>query len=62
VYEFLKADDKISIRFRDVGHVPSNEDLLDFADHVFFDKALPKEFGKLAYKEEKKAFGWDVPK
>ena len=62
VYEFLKVPDKISVRFRNVGHITSNEDLLDFADHVFFDKALPKEFGKPAYKEEKKAFTWDVPK
>jgi hypothetical protein len=29
---------------------------------VFLDKALSEEFGKLAYKEEKIAFSWDVPK
>jgi endo-1,4-beta-xylanase len=62
VYEFLKAGDKISVRFRPVGHIPSNKDLMDYADCVFFKKPLPKEFGKLAYKEEKKAFTWDVPK
>jgi endo-1,4-beta-xylanase len=62
VYDFLGAGDRISIRFREVGHVPSNDDLLDFADYVFFKKALPEEFGKLSYKEEKKAFTWDVPK
>src|SRR5262249_45979715 len=62
VYEFLKAGDKISIRFRPVGHVPSLEDLLDYADHVFFNKTLPEEFGKLSYKEEKNGFTWDVPK
>jgi hypothetical protein len=62
VYDFLKAGDKISIRFRPVGHIPSNEDLLTFANHVFFNKALTEDFGKLAYKEETKAFKWDVPK
>ena len=25
---------------------------MDFADHVFLNKLLPEEFGKLAYKEE----------
>lgn len=62
VYRFLKAEDKISFRVRDVGHVPSTEDLLAYADHVFFKKALPAEFGKMAYKEENKAFTWDVPR
>jgi endo-1,4-beta-xylanase len=62
VYDSLKAGDRIGIRFRPVGHVPSNDDLLDFADHVFFTKALPEEFGKLPYKEEKNGFTWDVPK
>jgi hypothetical protein len=62
VYDFLKAGDKISIRYRPVGHVPSSDDLLDFADHVFFDKPLPEGFGQLPYKEEKNGFTWDVPK
>jgi endo-1,4-beta-xylanase len=62
VYDFLKAGDKISIRFRPVGHVPSIEDLLDYADHVFFNKPLSEEFGKLPYKKEKNGFTWDVPK
>ena len=62
VYEFLKEADKISIRFRPVGHIPSNEDLLDFADHAFFNKPLSEEFGKVAYPEEKKGFMWETPK
>jgi endo-1,4-beta-xylanase len=62
VYEFLGARDRLSIRYRPVGHVPSNEDLLEFADHVFFGKPLSDEFGKLAYPEEKNGFDWDVPK
>jgi len=62
VYHFLKASDNISIRFRPVGHIPSNDDLLDYAEHVFFKKPLPKEFGKLPYKEQEREFTWDVPK
>jgi hypothetical protein len=62
VYDFLKAGDKISIHYRPVGHVPSTDDLLDYADHVFFAKPLATEFGRLPYKEETKGFTWDVPK
>lgn len=62
VYDFLGAGDRISIRYRPVGHIPSNEDLLDFADHVFRGKPLPPEFGKLAYPEEPNGFDWDAPK
>ncbi|RJP27056.1 MAG: hypothetical protein C4527_14135 [Candidatus Omnitrophota bacterium] len=61
VYEFLHAYDKISIRFRPVGHIPSNDDLMDFADHVFFQKPLSSEFGKPAYEEEKNAYRWNIP-
>jgi endo-1,4-beta-xylanase len=62
VYEFLGAADKISICYRDVGHVPSPPDLLDFADHVFFGKALRPEFGKLPYNGLPSAFSWTLPK
>ncbi len=62
VYDFLGVPDRISIRFRPVGHVPSNEDLLDFADHIFAGKSLPPEFGQLAYPEEKAAFDWNAPR
>jgi hypothetical protein len=62
VYSFLKAENKISFRQRPVGHVPSTDDLLDYADFVFFGKKLPEDFGKAAYKEDIKAFTWDVPK
>jgi endo-1,4-beta-xylanase len=62
VYAFLKAGDKISIRYRPVGHIPSAEDLMAFADHIFFAKALPEEFGNLPYKRETRGFQWDVPK
>lgn len=49
VYEFLGVPDKISTKYRPVGHFPSNEDLLEYADHIFFGKKLSDEFGKLAY-------------
>jgi hypothetical protein len=62
VYEFLGAGDRISIRYRPVGHIPSNEDLLDFADHMFFQKPLSDDFGKLPYPEEKNGFTWAAPK
>jgi hypothetical protein len=62
VYEFLGAADRINIRFRPVGHIPSTDDLLDYADFVFHKKALPEAFGKLEYKEDKKAFSWSAPK
>jgi endo-1,4-beta-xylanase len=61
VYEFLGARDRISIRYRPVGHIPSNEDLLDFADHVFFGKPLSEAFGELPYPEEKNGFRWAAP-
>ncbi|MCI0455702.1 MAG: acetylxylan esterase [Gemmataceae bacterium] len=61
VYDFLKAGDKISIRYRPVGHIPSTEDLLAYADHVFQGKKLPEEFGQLPYRKETKGFTWDVP-
>jgi len=52
VYEFLGVPDNISIKYRPVGHIPSNEDLLEYADHIFFGKKLSEEFGKLAYDPE----------
>jgi endo-1,4-beta-xylanase len=61
VYKYLGAEDIIRIRFRPVGHVPNNGDVLDFADHVFFDKPLAEEFGKLAYPVDEKAYKWSAP-
>ena len=62
VYEFLGTSDRLGIRYRPVGHIPSNEDLLNFADHVFFGKPLAAEFGKLPYLEDKNGFEWSVPR
>lgn len=58
VYDFLGAGDKISIRFRPGGHIPNDGDMLDFADHLFFGKPLPNEFGQLPYPEDSSAFAW----
>lgn len=62
VYRFLGAEDKLSFRYRDVGHIPSTEDLLDYADYVFRGKKLPPEFGRRAYRDEVKTFSWKLPK
>ena len=61
VYKFLGADDKITIRTRQVGHIPNNDDVMDFADHVFFGKPLSEDFGKLAYPIEEQAYSWKAP-
>ena len=62
VYRFLGAGDRLSIRFRPVGHIPSNEDLVEFADHVVLGKPLSAEFGQLAYPEAQVGFSWRAPK
>jgi endo-1,4-beta-xylanase len=62
VYEFLNAGDKVSFRYRDVGHTPSPPDVLDYADYIFKGKALPAEFGKAAYPIKTDGYKWDVPK
>lgn len=61
VYEFLGADDRISIKTRPVGHVPSNEDNVAYADHVFFGKPLPAGFGELEYSVEMAGYDWSAP-
>lgn len=62
VYEFLGAGDRLSILYRPVGHIPSIDDLLAYADHVFYGKTLSEEFGRLPYSDEPEGFGWDTPK
>jgi endo-1,4-beta-xylanase len=62
VYKFLGAEEKISFRFRDVGHIPSTEDLLDFSDFAFSGKKLPAEFAKREYKDDLKTYSWEMPK
>jgi hypothetical protein len=48
-YEFLQADDKPSILYRAVGHVSHIDDLLAYADHLFFGEELTAEYGRLPY-------------
>ncbi|MEX2091648.1 MAG: hypothetical protein WD971_03175 [Pirellulales bacterium] len=51
----------LSIRFRPVGHILSIEDLIEFADNVFFDKPQSAEFGQLAYPVAQDGFSWHSP-
>lgn len=62
VYSFLEAGDKLSIRYRPVGHVPNVDDLLEYADHLFCDRRLSEDFGKLPYPDEPSGFTWDIPR
>jgi hypothetical protein len=48
--------------YRPIGHIPSNENLVEFAEHVFFGNPPSDEFGKLPFPEEKNGFTWSVPK
>ena len=61
VYEFLGARDRISVRYRPE-YTASDQDLLEFADHVFFGRPLSDRFGKLPFPEDKNGFNWDIPK
>jgi hypothetical protein len=62
VYSFLGAGDKLGIRYRPVGDVPNLDDLLDYADHLFYDRTLSGDFGKPPYTEELNGFKWDIPR
>jgi dienelactone hydrolase len=65
VYRFLEAEDKIAYWLRDGGHDMVLEDwaaMLDFADHLFFEKPLPQEgFNQLPYPDLEPAFTWRAP-
>lgn len=50
------------VRYHPVGHIPSTEDLLDFADHVFDGKPPPEKFGKLPYPVDESGFSWKASK
>lgn len=58
VYRFLGAAEKETFRYRPVGHIPSSDDLIDFADHLFFGKPLPEEFGKMPYPPKESLMRW----
>lgn len=53
VYDFLGTSDRIGIRHRPAGHIPNNDGLPDFADHLFF--------GKLPCSAERDTFTWSAP-
>jgi hypothetical protein len=64
VFRFLGAGDRIALHERPGGHdtVPEDwEALLDFADHVFFGKALKLTYNNWPYPEAPKAFSWAAP-
>ena len=62
VYKLLGvADDQNTWRFRPIGHVSSDEDVADYADHIFREKPLPTAFGELAYPIETAAYDWQAP-
>jgi len=64
VFQFLGAGDRIALHERPGGHdmVPDDWDaLLDFADHVFFGKALKQTYNNWPYPDAPKAFAWDKP-
>jgi len=57
VYDFLGAPDKIGIHYRQGKHEQNLEDwtaLLDFADHLFFNKTVDTKFDALAFPESRK--------
>jgi dienelactone hydrolase len=65
VYDFLGAGEKIGIHFRPGKHEQDAADwaaLLDFADKVFFGKAVDRKFDQLTEPDMKKAFSWSAPK
>lgn len=64
VFDFLGASDKNAIHFREGGHDTTMDDwevLLDFADHVFFNKPTTKEFNKLPFPSFQVPTFWKIP-
>ena len=52
VWDFLGASDKTAIFFREGKHEHNADDwnvLLDFADKIFFNKAVERKFDNLAF-------------
>ncbi len=65
VFDFLGASDKNAIYFREGGHDTTDGDweaLLDFADHVFFNKPTTHAFNKLPFPSFQIPESWKMPK
>ena len=62
VYRLLQAGDKLSILYPAVGHTANIDDLLVYADHLFYGEGLSAEYGRLPYKDETQGFSWDMPR
>jgi hypothetical protein len=64
VYQFLGVPEKIGLSWREGGHEHNLVDfttLLDFADQVLLGKPAKREFDKLPFPDEAKAFTWTRP-
>ncbi len=64
VYEWLDAEDKIALHWRDGGHAQNVEDwttLFDFSDLQFFGKPSPTVLNNWAYPNAKLPFSWQAP-
>ncbi len=64
VYRYLGADDKIGIVYRSGGHEQGLQDwitLLDFADKLFFEKDIKRDFDQRTFKNLPSAYSWMMP-
>jgi hypothetical protein len=64
VFEFLNAENRAAMWFRDGGHDEEPRDwdaLCDFADFVFFGKPRGEAFNRLPFPDTPKAFSWTTP-
>ena len=64
VFEWLDAGDRIGLHWRNGEHAQNEEDwaaLLDFADHLFFDKKTDRRFDNWNYPDADLPFDWKAP-
>ena len=65
VFDFLGVPGHNAVSFRDGGHDTTMDDwnvVIEYADHVFFDKPLTRTLNKLPFPDAEKAFSWTAPK
>lgn len=65
VYEWMGAEDKIALHWRQGAHAQNNEDwtaLFDFSDRQFFGKPSPTVFNDWAYPNATLPFSWKAPR
>jgi len=64
VFEWLDAGDRIGLHWRNGKHAQNQEDwaaLLDFADHLFFEKKTDRRFDNWNYPDADLPFDWKAP-